>query len=290
MTVKEWWELGRPPTLPASVVPVAVGAAAAADGGRFSLPAALAMLAVALLLQIATNMANEYADWRRGIDAADSVGIAGVIVRGRASAKAVRNWAFTMYGAALALGLVLVAVRGYLLLVLGLVGILAGYLYNAGPRPVSATAWGELLVFLVMGPVEVLGSELAVGGVLTPFGAWVSVTVGLMVAAILMANNLRDRVKDAERGRRTLAIRLGPRRGLLAMGALVAAGTLWPVPLALTGVLPPLAAVTVLVLPGALAAIRRLGQGGLARGVLVVGRIHLVTGLVLAAGLWIRHL
>lgn len=289
MTFREWWVLARPPTLPASVVPVAVGTAAASLSMRLEVPAVGIMTVVALLLQIATNMANEVADFHRGIDAADSVGIAGSLVHGRLTPAALRRWAIGTYVLAFGLGLVLVWLRGPVLLALGVAGILAGYLYNAGPRPLSATAFGELIVFLVMGPIEVLASELAAGGRVTGSGIAASVTVGFMVAAILLANNLRDREKDAARGRRTLAIRLGPAHGETALSLLVAAGTLWPLAALVAGWLPLWAALPVLALPWGLSQIRRLRGPALRRGVLVMGRIHLVAGLLLAAGLAFGH-
>jgi 1,4-dihydroxy-2-naphthoate octaprenyltransferase len=284
VTLKEWWALARPPTLPASVVPVAVGTAAGGIGQPWgALPV---MLAVALLLQIATNMTNEYADYRRGIDHPASAGIAGVIVSGRMSADTIRTWALATYGMALALGLVLVAIRGPVLLGLGVFAILAGFLYNAGPRPVSATPFGEVLVFFVMGPLEVLVSEVAVAGRVTATAGWASVTVGLMVAAILLANNLRDRESDRERGRRTLPVRLGPARGLTLLLALVTAALVWPVVAALLRLVPPAAGAVVLLLPWAWRTVRRLHDPAvLRRAVLLVGRIHLVAGLVLALGL-----
>lgn len=285
MNLREWWTLARPPTLPASVVPVAVGTAAAAASGSINLGAAAVMALVAVLLQIATNMANEYADFRRGLDAPDSVGIAGSLVHGRMEPGAVRGWALMSYGIAFILGLVLVVIRGPVMLVMGVAGILAGYFYNAGPRPLSATALGEAAVFLIMGPIEVAASEIAAGGRVTGAGIFASFTVGVMVAAILLANNIRDRVKDAEGGRHTLAIRLGPRRGGQMLSVLVVLGTLWPVAAAASGLLPLAAGLPVLVLPWGLGQIRRLQDGGLARGVLVMGRIHLVAGLLLAAGL-----
>lgn len=285
MTVRELWTLSRPPTLPASVVPVAVGVAAALLLGPVQVGAVVLMAAVALLLQIATNMANEYADFRRGVDAADSVGIAGSLVHGRLTPAAVRRLALGTYGAAFLLGLVLVFWRGPVMLALGVAGILAGYFYNAGPYPLSATALGEATVFFMMGPIEVAASELAAGGRLTASGIAASVTVGFTVAAILLANNLRDRVKDQSRGRRTLAIRLGQPRGEAALEVLLAAGTAWPLLAIAAGWLPGWAGLTVLALPWGLWQIRRLRTGGLGRGVLVMGRIHLVAGLLLAFGL-----
>jgi 1,4-dihydroxy-2-naphthoate octaprenyltransferase len=284
MTLREWWTLARPPTLPASVVPVAVGAAA--GGARAPYWSVPVMLAVALLLQIATNMTNEYADWHRGVDHPGSVGIAGAIVSGRFRAETIRNWALGTYGMALGLGLLLVALRGPLLLVLGLLAIGAGFLYNAGPYPLSATAWGEVLVFWVMGPLEVLVSEVAVSGRATPTGFWASLTVGFMVAAILLANNLRDREDDAARGRRTLAIRLGTGRGFRVLRLLVVAGLAWPVVASLLGRLPWGSSATLLVVPWAWGQLTRLERpDGLRQAVLIVGRIHLAGGLLLALGL-----
>ena len=288
MSPRELWELGRPPTLVASVVPVAVGASA---GGlaRIAWWPLVIMLVVAVLLQMATNMTNEYADFRRGVDHPESTGIAGYIVRGHVTAGTVLAWALGTYGLAFLLGLVLVLIRGPLLLVLGLAAIGAGFLYNAGPRPVSATPYGEGLVFLVMGPLEVLVSEVAVTGRATPEGLWASVSVGFLVAAILMGNNLRDREGDAARGRRTLAIRLGADGGRRVLVAVVAAGLLWPLAAVLAGQLPLWAALTVLVLPLAAQTARQLAdRSALRRAVPLVGRLHLIGGLLLALGLFLR--
>jgi 1,4-dihydroxy-2-naphthoate octaprenyltransferase len=287
MGPRDWWQLARPPTLPASVVPVLVGTAAAPRPVAW--PLVLVMLAVALLLQIATNMVNEYADFHRGVDDPGSVGIAGVLVRGQLDPPTLRRVALGTYGAALILGLVLVAARGPVLLGLGVLAILAGFLYNAGPRPLSATAFGEVLVFFMMGPIEVLVSEVAAGGRVSAAGIAASLTVGALVAAILLANNLRDREKDAARGRRTLAIRLGHARGRAVLRGLVVGGAVWPALAALAGWLPATAALTLVMVPVGWWTVDRLVEAGaLRRAVLLVGRLHLATGLLLAVGLVLR--
>lgn len=286
MTLREWWTLARPPTLPASVAPVAVGVAAGSLAAPISWLFTAVMLAVALLLQIATNMTNEYADFRRGVDSHDSVGIAGFLVTGRFSPGVIRNWALASFGAALGLGLWLVAVRGPWLLALGVLGALSAGFYNAGPRPLSTTPLGEAVVFVIMGPIEVVASEMAAVGRATGTGVLASLAVGFTVAAILMANNLRDRAPDAARGRRTLAILLGPARGREGLVVLVAAGLVLPLGLALAGRLPLTAGLPVLALPWAGTQLQRLRRPeALRRGVLVVGRIHLAAGLLLALGL-----
>ncbi|MDA8199862.1 MAG: 1,4-dihydroxy-2-naphthoate octaprenyltransferase [Thermaerobacter sp.] len=293
MTLREWWVLARPPTLPASVAPVAVGVAAGALAGSVSWLLTGVMLAVALLLQIGTNMANEYADFRRGVDQADSVGIAGFLVTGHMTAPEIRRWAAGTFLAALLLGMVLVAARGLWLLGLGALGASAAGLYNAGPRPLSATPFGEAVVFLIMGPIEVVASELAAVGRFTPAGVLASLAVGCTVASILMANNLRDRLPDRDRGRRTVAVLLGPRAAQRGLEALVAVGLLLPLLFGAASLLPITAGGPALLLPWAWARLRTLARPeGLAKSVLVAGRIHLWSGLLLAlglaAGVWVR--
>ncbi len=293
MTLREWWVLARPPTLPASVAPVAVGVAAGALAGSVSWVLSGVMLAVALLLQIGTNMANEYADFRRGVDQADSVGIAGFLVTGHMTAPQIRRWAAGTFLAAFLLGMVLVAARGFWLLGLGALGAAAAGLYNAGPRPLSATPFGEAVVFLIMGPIEVVASELAAVGRFTPAGVLASLAVGSTVASILMANNLRDRLPDRDRGRRTVAVLLGPQAARWGLDALVAVGLVLPLIFGAASLLPITAGVPVLLLPWAWARLRTVARpDGLAQSVLVAGRIHLWSGLLLALGLaagaWVR--
>jgi 1,4-dihydroxy-2-naphthoate octaprenyltransferase len=286
VTVREWWTLARPPTLPASVAPVAVGTAAGALAAPVAWGLTAIMMAVALLLQIATNMTNEYADFRRGVDAADSVGIAGYLVTGKFSPRVIRNWAAACFTAALALGLVLVAFRGPWLLMWGLLGALAAALYNGGPRPLSSTPFGELVVFCIMGPIEVMASEQAAVGRVTTAGVLASLAVGCTVAAILMANNLRDRVPDQQRGRRTLAVAVGPAAAHQVLIGMVVAGLGLPLVLAGAGAVPITAALPVLLLPWAWRRVAALARpGALRRAVLVVGRVHLAAGLLLALGL-----
>jgi len=279
MTAGQLLRLARPHTLSAAVVPVFVGTAAGALAARPDLPLALDMLAISLLLQIGTNMANEYFDFRRGVDHAGLTGIAGVIVHGELTPRTVLGWTLATFALAFALGCLLAAERGLLLVALGLLTIAAAVLYSAGPRPVSGTPFGELMVFGLMGVLETLVAEVAAVGRLTPAALAASLSVGFLVAAILTANNLRDRESDRERGRRTLAILLGADRGLLFLRLEAGLALVWPAAAALCGLLPPTAALTVLLTPLAL----RLGRHGPLKRLLPdVSRLHLVNGLVLS--------
>lgn len=284
--------LARPPTLAASVVPVAVGTAAGALSGRVNGLYVADMAIVALLLQAGTNMINEYYDFRRGIDDPESTGIAGVIVRGEMGLDGVWRSAVTTFLVAIAFGILLAFLRGPLLFVLGFFSVGVAFLYNAGPLPISQTPFGELTVFLVMGPLEVAVSEVAAIGRVTSQGLAASVPVAALVAGILLANNLRDRVKDGERGRRTLPVLFGPGAGESLMRALVALALVWPAVMWLAGRLPFAAMLAALGAPAAIGLMAALRAGGnrLRPAVSLAARTELVVGGLLTLGLLLgRH-
>lgn len=287
MTLGQLWRLSRPATLPASVVPVAVGTAAGALTGTIAWPLALDMAVVAILLQAATNMTNEYHDYARGLDRAGAVGIAGVLVDGEMAADAVRAAFLTTFLVATVLGLGLAFARGPILLALGLASIAVAYLYNAGPWPISATPLGEATVFVVMGPLEVLVSEVAAVGRTSAAGLAASVPVAALVAAILLANNLRDHDTDRAHGRRTLPIVLGPALGSRLFAALVGLALAAPVALWRLGLLPPEALVVLAALPAAAGLVRRVAVAGadLRRAVPQTARLELLVGALLTLGL-----
>ncbi len=287
MTLEQIWRLSRPPTLPASIVPVAVGTAAGVLTGPVAWPLALDMALVAILLQAATNMTNEYHDFARGLDQAGAVGIAGVLVERELTADAVRAAFLTTFLVATVLGLVLAFERGPLLLVLGLLSIAVAYLYNAGPRPISATPFGEATVFVVMGPLEVLVSEVAAVGHASAAAVAASVSVAALVAAILLANNMRDHDSDRRHGRRTLPIVAGLRSAGRLFAALVALSLAAPVAGWLLGLLPVGALAALLAAPLAFGLVRRLTAPGadLRLGVAHTARLELLVGGLLALGL-----
>jgi 1,4-dihydroxy-2-naphthoate octaprenyltransferase len=286
VTAGQYWRLSRPVTLLATASPVLLGTAAAAARGPVAWPLAAGFALVALLLQVGTNLFNEAADYRSGVDDPASEGIAGVIVHGELDEKTVRHAALLTLGAALAVGLALAAVRGPWLLALGLAALVTVYAYNAGRRPVSATAWGELLVFAVMGPVEVAAAELAASGAVTWSALFASGSIGLTVAGILLANNLRDAPADAVRGRRTLVVRLGRTAAARLLAGMAGAAIAWPVVLALLGGGPAGGLVALLAAPWAVDLGRRALAAAPAYGALLprAARLHLFVGLALAAG------
>ena len=218
----EWLRLARPFSLTASAVPVLFGTALALKDGAFALYPFLAMLFGSLLIQAATNMFNEYYDEQRGLDVADTVGIAGSIVRGRMRARAVLLGALFCYTVALFCGIYLVLVGGWQILLLGCLSALGGYLYSAGPRPIAYTPLSEVAVFLFMGVlIVVIAYAVQDPGNFAPRVALAALPIGGPVAAILLANNLRDMGSDRRGGRRTLPIVLGREVGVLVYRVLL---------------------------------------------------------------------
>jgi 1,4-dihydroxy-2-naphthoate polyprenyltransferase len=297
------WVLGaRPRTLPAAVVPVVVGTAAA---WRYHTPpaatpkiepwwCAFLALVVALGLQIGTNYANDYSDGIRGTDDA-RVGPLRLTASRLAAPEAVRRAAMVAYAAAAAAGLALAWATTWWLVPLGAASILAGWFYTGGPRPYGYAGYGELFVFVFFGVLATVGTfyvqTLLVG---VPVVWFAAVLVGLLATALLLANNLRDIPSDTASGKRTLAVRLGRRRAGTAYVCCVAAPFVGAVVWSLGALAGPGAPVhrlalllTLLALPAAVPPVRRVRSGAEGGALLPVlagtARLQQFFGLLLAA-------
>ena len=216
--MKDWIAGARPRTLPAALVPVLVGTAAAAgmNGDANALKGLViwrfaAALVVSLALQIGVNYANDYSDGIRGTDA-DRVGPMRLTGSGRKSPGAVKRAAFLSFGVAAVAGLGLAAATSWWLIAVGLVAIAAAWFYTGGPRPYGYAGLGEVFVFVFFGIVATTGSAFVQIERVTPLTLLVSIPVGLFATALLVVNNLRDIPGDTEAGKRTLAVRLGDKR------------------------------------------------------------------------------
>jgi 1,4-dihydroxy-2-naphthoate octaprenyltransferase len=263
-----------------------VGGALAINVGHFSLLSWLDILVVASLLQIATNALNEYGDYRHAVDTVPSAGFAGIIVSGEVRANEVLYTAVACYALAFCLGIALVFERGVVLLVLGTLAILAGVVYSEGPLPVSSTPFGELLVGVLMGPIEIVSADIAASGSTSALALPYSVPVGLMVSSILLANNLRDVDKDRGHGRRTIAVLIGRRRGTLLLFCLIASAFLWSVPAFLVLSAPISVFLLWLALPVAVKGCADLVKAeSWDASVTAIARMHILVGLLLTVSL-----
>lgn len=250
---------------------------------------AVAAGAVALFLQIATNYANDYSDGVRGTDDPGSrVGPVRLVGWGIKSPPAVKRAAIACFGLAGLAGLALAAVVAWELIAVGVVAIAAGWLYTGGPNPYGYLGLGEVFVFTFFGVVATVGSTYVQTETITGLSVLASVPVGLLATALLVTNNLRDIPGDTVAGKRTLAVRLGDARTRwLYVGMLIVA-------VVFTGLVAidrPAALAALLAAPLAVPACRRVLHGVKGAELIPVlaatGRVQLVYGLALGAGLFL---
>lgn len=205
-TIEEWVGGARLRTLAAAIAPVIVGTAVAAPN-IYWLHASLALL-VALALQIGVNYANDYSDGIKGTDT-DRVGPMRLVGSGKALPQQVRNAAFFFFGLSALLGLILALRTSIWLVIVGALAIAAAWGYTGGKNPYGYRALGEVSVFLFFGLVAVVGTYYVQTGEVTTLAFVAAIPVGAQACAILVLNNLRDRVKDTQVGKRTLAVVMG---------------------------------------------------------------------------------
>jgi 1,4-dihydroxy-2-naphthoate octaprenyltransferase len=319
------WVLGaRPRTLPAAIVPVMVGTAAARAlstrshihvvirrgshfFGSFTLSVgprlhswwfAVAALVVALAIQVGTNYANDYSDGIRGTDDV-RVGPVRLVASGLASPAAVRRAALICFGLAGVVGLALAAATSWWVLVVGAACLAAGWFYTGGPRPYGYAGLGELFVFVFFGLVATVGTYYVQTLRLDEPVVWMAaVMVGLLATALLLANNLRDIGTDTTSGKRTLAVRVGRRTGgwlFVACVMMPFAGVLvWGL-LSVSGAVdasrPGIAFLPLVALLLAVVPARVVNGDAEGRALLPVlaatGRLQLAFGVLLSVALWL---
>ena len=219
-TPAQWIAGARPRTLPAAVAPVLAGTAVAVWEREAVWWKALLALAVALLLQVGVNYANDYSDGVRGTDD-DRVGPLRLVGSKVATPRAVKAAALACLAGAAVVGLVLAATTAWWLVGVGLLCILAAWFYTGGSRPYGYMGLGEVMVFVFFGLVAVLGTTYVQTESFELPALYAAVGVGSLACAILVANNLRDIPTDRVAGKRTLAVALGDERTRHLYGLLV---------------------------------------------------------------------
>lgn len=204
-----WVQAIRPKTLTAGLMPVLVGSALAFHHGGFRLLPALAALVGALLIQIGTNLTNDYYDFKKGADTEERVGPKRVTQAGLIKPGTVLAAALLSFGLAVLSGLYLVYVGGWPIVAIGVASVLSGYAYTGGPFPLGYHGLGDVFVFVFFGLVAVAGTYFVQTLHLDPAVWLAALPVGGIGTALLVVNNLRDAETDAKAGKRTLAVRFG---------------------------------------------------------------------------------
>ncbi len=279
----------RPKTLPAALVPLAVGTGVASECASLDWPSIALGTLTLILLQVLSNFANDLGDASKGADTAQRTGPVRMVQAGHVSVPVMKRAIAATAALALIGGAWLGAREGVWVVGVGLIGLSAALGYTLGRRPLAYRGLGDATVFLLLGPVAVAGATALSAPALAGRGAFAGIAVGALAAALLMVNNIRDAAGDAEAGKRTLVVRLGRRWGeigyvgwLALAYAVVGTG-------ALTGVFPSTSAAVFSLLPFTGYLIRHLlrGEGSTLNGVLELTALHLLLfGGLLSAGLF----
>lgn len=293
-SVRNWFMATRPFSFTASIVPVLLGTLLAAYDGSFNAGLLALVLVASVLVQAGSNLVNDYFDFIRGADKPASMGRGGFIQRGIIAPRAIFVFGVVLFGIAAVIGLAIVYLVGWPVLLFALPSLAAAYFYTGGPKPLGYVALGEATVFLFMGPVLLVGSYFVQAGSVSWPSLLVSIPVGLLVTAILQANNIRDIQDDTEAGKRTLATYVGRRWAnreylVLLFGAYVSIAVI-----ALWGFVPAGALIVFLTLPRALDVARIVVQRDEARALNAALRqtagLHLQFGMLLSGVLLVSTL
>lgn len=207
--VSLWWEAARPRTLPAAIAPVLVASALAWRNQGFDGIAATICLGFALLIQIGTNYANDYFDFKKGADTAERVGPRRAVAAGLIKPAAMKRAMVVVFASAFGLGLTLLHWGGWPLLIIGITSIACGVLYTGGPYPLAYHGWGDVFVFLFFGLVAVGATYFVQTGNLTVEAWALGAGMGALSTNILVVNNYRDVETDRKANKRTLVVRFG---------------------------------------------------------------------------------
>ena len=218
---RAWWIAARPHTLWAAVVPVLVGSGLAWGEGVYRWDAFGAALLGAVAIQIAANFVNDIFDARKGADTEARIGPTRVVASGLLSERSVWSGTLLVVAVAVAAGAYLIAIAGWVIAAIGISSLLAMLGYVGGPKPYGYFGLGEAFVFVFFGVVATVGARY-VHDMEAPIDAWLlSLPIGFLITAILVANNVRDIDTDRDAGKNTLAVYLGRDRTQALFAALI---------------------------------------------------------------------
>ncbi len=252
-SISLWARAVRTFSFTASITPVLLGTALALYMDKvFNVWLMLAAVFGGLILHAGTNLISDYFDYVKGVDREETFGGSRILVERQMKPKHMLWGGFIAFTLATAIGVFLLIVRGWPIVAFGVIGILGGYFYTAGPVGYKYKALGEFLVFALMGPLMVWGGYFVQTGELSLMPLWVSLPVGFLVAAILFANNLRDIEDDKSSGFSTQAGMMGHKAGRLVYGGMLFSAYAILAALVILKQAPLFAAIVVLTIPAAL--------------------------------------
>jgi 1,4-dihydroxy-2-naphthoate octaprenyltransferase len=207
--MKTWILAARPKTLPAAIVPVVMGTAMAYGDGRHHFLSALTALLCAVLIQVATNLVNDYADFKKGTDDCERIGPVRVTQAGMVTPSQMKRAIWLTFSVTVLISFYLVYRGGWPIVIIGVFSIISGILYTAGPFPLGYVGLGDIFVLIFFGPVALAGTYYVQALTVNWLVILAGLGPGLLSTAILTVNNLRDIDGDNKAGKKTLAVRFG---------------------------------------------------------------------------------
>ncbi|MCL2781458.1 MAG: 1,4-dihydroxy-2-naphthoate polyprenyltransferase [Actinomycetia bacterium] len=224
--LKTWLQFARPFSFSAAYAPVVIGSTLAytVRFTQFRVLLFLAMLGASVMIQAATNLFNEYYDFKRGLDSPESVGIGGALTQYKVQPGKIMAAALGLCFVSLLLGVYICLRTSWWVAAVGGVCMVVGYLYTGGPMPIAYTPLGEILSGFFMGSVIVGVSYFIQTHSMTLHVFLASLPTTLFIANILLTNNIRDLDEDTAGGRKTLAILLGRRKAIVAQAVIFGLG------------------------------------------------------------------
>jgi 1,4-dihydroxy-2-naphthoate octaprenyltransferase len=292
-----WIQAFRPFAYSASVTPVILAAMLAltykTEGTYWFLFPVILICAV--LFHTGANLVSEYFDYKNQVDKSDTFGSSRVLVEGLLQPKQVLNAGIISFALGFVLGLILVYLRGTDILILGLIGLIGGYFYTAKPFQFKYIALGDLLIFLLFGPLLVLGAYLGLTGEMNYYVLLVSIPVGFLVVAILHANNTRDIKYDRRAQIKTLAMLVGLKGAKIEYYFLIFGAFLSVILLILFKILSPWSLLVFVSLPPALKNVKLISNvdaenpSSIAMLDVLTAQHHMIFGLLLSIGILISY-
>lgn len=255
-----WFQNARPISLPQSMLPALTAVALSAGTGNFSWIAAVVCVIGIMFAHLGMNLLDDWFDYHKGSGEARkkaaNEGFRGrmtkypYLVSGEATPRQLLVAVCVFLGIAALMGCIVLAIRGWMILWWMIAGFIIGYSYSGGPLKLGFRGLGELVIFVMFGPLMMTGVYYAITGVLTPKIAWLSVSVGLLVTNIVYTHSVLDAVPDRKMGKFTMAHLMGSDKGMLILsGVLNILPYILVVAAVISGQLHPAYAAVLVVLP-----------------------------------------
>ena len=253
MSLKTWFIATRPWSLVMTFVSTCLAGILAYQYGSFSILLFMLTMVGLIIAHTASNMANDWYDVKDGVDenAPTAEYRPHPLLFGEIDKTSYKRVVYSLFFVSLLIGVYLTYIQGYMVLVFTALGLFFGVFYTAGPIKLKHHSLGEISTFLAFGPLMVGGAFYAISGQFNWIPILASIPIGLLVALVLLANNIRDKDFDANVGINTLATGIDDKTGMDYYTALLGSAYLSTIALIAFNVFSPFALLSLASLPKA---------------------------------------